>query len=863
MRDRVNRAIEESDALYFQESMLLGELTVKLLVIELLSMIEDERDQHRYAIEARLVRADSLGDWAQALDDLVQGPASQHIVSAGRESQRAATATFGPSDEGWQRKAIDELVAVCPALGIAPDFLPQSKVGLRQWVRLFVATRNATRGHGAPLPSVMASVAPHLVRSIEFVLENAPAFARSWAYLRKQLNGRMRVSHFAGEAEPFKGLRADEADQYSDGAYLEAGGIRRAPLFFTDSELGDFYLPNGGYRSQRFEVLSYITGTRREEDAGPWSVVVESLPASETAAKEDLQVVGEAFVNLPPRRDGYVSRPKLEGDLSSLIRGSRHAVITLQGRGGVGKTSLALQVLHEVAKSGDFLFIIWFSARDIDLLPDGPRVVKADVLTRNEMARDFASLLGKQLKGPEALAFMAEALSGASGPYLFVFDNFETVRDPSDLYDFVSNAIREPNKALITTRTRSFKGDYPVEISGMERDEFERLVSETSDRLGISKLIDRGFVKDLFESSNAHPYVAKVILGEIARQGKRISVQHAVASNDRMLDALFERSFSALSAAAQRVFLTLCSWRSLVPRIGLEAAIRRPGNEPIDVERAIDELIQTSLVEQLDDGEFEDAFLSVPLAASTFGRQKLVTSSLQPAIESDLEIVRGFGAVKSTEAKRGLLPRVERLTLELAKRSGERKFLDQGLAVLEYIANSYPPAWRHLSRLNFELDRRPGAVQAQQRYLEQFPDDGEAWAELVRLHESSRDLPAELNARLQYTENASPTFSDLMDYASRINYLLSRKDFKWDADAKKRSLERLRLMIEERSQEANARDLSKLAWICLHLQDIDGARHWAERGLELDPGNPYCASLIFKLGETGKKRTKVLGKSTT
>jgi tetratricopeptide (TPR) repeat protein len=858
MRSRVSRAMDESDALYFSETLLLGELTLKLLIVELLALVQDERDQHRYALESRLVRSDSLGDWTQALDEMLQGPTSQHFSEEGRDSQRALNGQFAAIDSAWQRQAVDKLLSVAEALGITPDFGSQNKTGLRQWARLFVAIRNATRGHGAPLPAAVAAVAADLKASIDLVGDNAPAFRRPWAYVRRQLSGRMRASHFAGDPEPFKQLRAEDAEPLSEGVYVVGGGMRRVPMLFTDPDLTDFYLPNGAYRSQQFEVLSYITGIRRRQDAAEWTVVVETLPLSETAALKGLDVVGEAFANLPPRGDGYVSRPGLEKELLDLIRRSRHAVITLQGRGGVGKTSLALQVLHEVARSGEFSIIVWFSARDIDLLPEGPRVVRADVLTRDEMARDFASLLGRDLKAPEALALMSEALSGKepSGPYLFVFDNFETVRDPSDLYEFVSNSIRDPSKALITTRTRSFKGDFPVEITGMERNEFSALVQATSNRLGIAHLVDKGFEKELFEHSNAHPYIAKVILGEIARRGKKLSIDRAVANNDRMLDALFERSFSALSPAAQRVFLTLCSWRSLVPRIGLEAAIRRPGNEPIDVERAIDELIQTSLVEQLDDDEFEDAFLSVPLAASTFGRQKLVASPLQPAIESDLEIVRGFGAVKSTEAKRGLLPRVERFTQELAKRSSDRKFFEQGLAVLQYIATSFAPAWRLLSELQMERGLRGPAIQSQTRYVERFPEDAQAWAHLVTLYQQGTDRAAELNARLQYAENANPPFVDLMDHASRLIYLLSRKDFSWDADVRKRSLERLREMIEAQSEEANARELSKLGWICMHLQDLDGARHWAERGLAMDPGNAYCASLLERIQDGDKKRAR-------
>ncbi len=53
------------------------------------------------------------------------------------------------------------------------------------------------------------------------------------------------------------------------------------------------------------------------------------------------------------------------------------------------KTSLALNVLHEIAN-----IILWFSARDIDLLISGPKVVQPQVLSERDIAEEFKKLLG-------------------------------------------------------------------------------------------------------------------------------------------------------------------------------------------------------------------------------------------------------------------------------------------------------------------------------------------------------------------------------------------------------------------------------------------------------------------------------------
>ena len=77
-----------------------------------------------------------------------------------------------------------------------------------------------------------------------------------------------------------------------------------------------------------------------------------------------------------------------------------------------------------------------------------------------------------------------------------------------------------------------------------------------------------------------------------------------IASKDEILDALFERTFSNLSPIAARIFLTLSSWRSLVPQPALEAVLLRHADDNCDPEAGIEELLRMSLIERTkaDDG---------------------------------------------------------------------------------------------------------------------------------------------------------------------------------------------------------------------------------------------------------------------
>jgi hypothetical protein len=853
MLERAEVARAESDTSYFFELLYLGELVIKILTIEILAGMQEERDRHRHALEYRLVRANGIGEWADVLDEALTGPASQHLIGAARESQQALTEAFGPDSESWQRRAAILLNSACQLLDPAVVDMSRQRVSLRLWVRQFVWLRNRTRGHGATRPATLSNISPTLQSSVELVIDNAPAFSRDWCFLKRSLSGKYRVTLLGGNREPFAHLTRQTDQSLPDGAYVFLSEPRHARLLFTDPDLTDFYLPNGNFRQEKFEVASYITDERQDENGSEYVLPVQARPLSETAAAPELDIAGEAFTNMPPRRPDYVNRSSLESELSALLNDDRHPLITLQGSGGVGKTSLALEVLHQVAESASYFAIIWFSARDIDLLPEGPRVVRPDVLSIQDVARDFTGLMhpGQRVQNRDAESYLVECLSGrsADGPFLLVFDNFETIRQQAELYSYLSNAVRLPNKILITTRARDFKADYPIEVRGMTREEFSELVDDVSRRLDIRQLIDGSYEEQLFEESDGHPYITKILLGEVANAGGRITLKRIIATKDVLLDALFDRSFAALSPAAQRIFLTLCSWRSLVPRIGLEAVLLRPANERIDVEHALAELQQSSLVEVVSGNGTGDDFLSVPLIAALFGRKKLVTSPMKIAIDADLELIRGFGPTATTDLGRGMTSRIDRLARAIAERAEDMADLSQELSVMEYIASEYPPAWLKIADLyeDVVLDSRR-AIHAVNRYLEEYPDDERAWRRVAGLYRREGNILGEMHARLQLAELTTPSYSDLSSAANRLNGILARREIDIDADERRLIVRKLRRLMEDRNSEADATDLSRLAWLCMYDQDRPAARRWVTEGLRRDPENEHCQHLKDEAG---------------
>ncbi len=512
-------------------------------------------------------------------------------------------------------------------------------------------------------------------------------------------------------------------------------------------------------------------------------------------------------------------------------------------------------MLHTLAHTDRFFGIVWFSARDIELLAEGPKLVRPRVLSPDDMANEYVELIDpgeRSEPGFKSVDFFAQALSQpGDAPMLFVFDNFETVRSPLDMYRWLDAYIRLPNKILITTRSREFKGDYWVEVGGMTEGQFAEMTSHTAVAFGISALIDADYTHELYRETDGHPYLGKVMLGEVARSGKRQRVARLMASQDRMLEALFERTFAQLSPAAQRLFLTLSSWRSLIPLVALAAAVTRPGNERIDVEASVDELRRSSLID-ISRTELEETFVSVPLSAAVFGRRKLAASPMKSAVDADTEFLRLFGPVQASGARRGIGPQVARLFGNVAERVQKRpEDFELYLPILEFVAREQPVAWALLGQLYDEQRVTPDwpdrAADAYRRYLESVPDDAQVWRKLSEICTLKGDFVGAVLALIQRAQLPDASYRDISYAAMRMNTHLQRQDLELDTDEKRILVGSLIDVMEARSDEADATDHSRLAWLLLNIGEPGRAKAVVQRGLKLDPSNAHCRKLRDRL----------------
>ena len=229
------------------------------------------------------------------------------------------------------------------------------------------------------------------------------------------------------------------------------------------------------------------------------------LPSPDAPA---LPAPPKVYHNLPhPDYGTFVGREKELAQVHRILRPyphSRHALVTIDGIGGIGKSALALEVAHHYRRNYDHLpaderfeAIIWTSAKSSVLTADG--IVPRQQITRtlDDVYTTIAVTLEREditrARPEEQDELVTRALTQQRT--LLIVDNLETVDD-----ERVNAFLRElpaPTKAIVTTRHR-IDVAYPVRLKGMPREDGLTLIAQECEqkeiaptKAQVNKLYDR------------------------------------------------------------------------------------------------------------------------------------------------------------------------------------------------------------------------------------------------------------------------------------------------------------------------------------------------------------------------------------
>ncbi len=114
--------------------------------------------------------------------------------------------------------------------------------------------------------------------------------------------------------------------------------------------------------------------------------------------------------------------------------------------------------------------------------------------------------------------------------------------------------------------------------------------------------------------------------------------------------------------------------------------------------------------------------------------------------------------------------------------------------------------------------------------------------------EQSGDRVEEAHALVKLAELPDAAFGTISSAANRLNALFSGPGAGVDAEAKRVMASHVIRLMEARLAEADATDLSRLAWLCLRLRNEDAARRYTAMGREKHPANGHITNLAERLG---------------
>lgn len=327
--------------------------------------------------------------------------------------------------------------------------------------------------------------------------------------------------------------------------------------------------------------------------------------------------------NLPPRYGEFIGREAEVARVLEWVESSRWPLASVEGMGGIGKTSLAIEIAHhclpgaELKISTPFDAVVWTSAQDeadFDLKLEQVLDTIAHVL-------DYPYLT--QLQPDEKTKAIDKLLRHHRA--LVIVDNFETITDVS-LIKFLEK-IPEPSLALITSRYRQLRRVWDIPLYGLKDEETLTLIRRHSHRIGLHLVAgaDDDTLRRLAAATGNNPKAVELALGLIKQKGLAFNtvvdeLYEASAVVEEVLDYIFAEAWKLLDEQTQRVLMAMPLF---VTTAGREALSAVSGVAGFDFHKAIEQLVGMSLLEASEALDVSQQRYRMHALTQAFARHKL------------------------------------------------------------------------------------------------------------------------------------------------------------------------------------------------------------------------------------------------
>ncbi|MBV7327401.1 hypothetical protein KFU94_03905 [Chloroflexi bacterium TSY] len=292
-------------------------------------------------------------------------------------------------------------------------------------------------------------------------------------------------------------------------------------------------------------------------------------------------------------------------------------ILELAGIGGIGKTTIARELVLTLAAMGDYAGIGWVSARQQWLHPlgmiqpvdiTGTQAASAnpkpdttvDTLLRDLIRQLWMDLIPSDYETSEQFQNqVCERLKSA--PYLIVIDNLETVHDLASLAPFLRRSAN-PTRFLLTTRQslRGEPGVTPFTVPELARADALQLVRSEADAVNLKEIATASDddLDPIYQTVGGNPLAIQLIIGQLHTHALQTVLTALTEARGRPVNQLYtfiyRHAWDHLDDETRSVFLAM----PLLPQEGgrFETLEKINGIDPETLYDALGHLIMLNLV---------------------------------------------------------------------------------------------------------------------------------------------------------------------------------------------------------------------------------------------------------------------------